>query len=154
MNVKAKNFLVFQGAVESIAMKNPKERTALLEEISGSGALKEEYDRLKAELLKAEEAIQFSLLKKKGIVADRKEARKEKEEAEKYQKLCKDLAAEKVTFFLFKLFHCEQDVSAAKEDLTKKKRELVKIEGRKGKAEEILREKKKDQTKVGKELAK
>jgi len=35
VNVKAKNFLVFQGAVESIAMKNPKERTALFEEISG-----------------------------------------------------------------------------------------------------------------------
>lgn len=35
INVKAKNFLVFQGAVESIAMKNPKERTMLFEEISG-----------------------------------------------------------------------------------------------------------------------
>lgn len=35
INVKGKNFLVFQGAVESIAMKNPKERTALFEEISG-----------------------------------------------------------------------------------------------------------------------
>ncbi|XP_064557352.1 structural maintenance of chromosomes protein 1A-like, partial [Zonotrichia leucophrys gambelii] len=31
--IKARNFLVFQGAVESIAMKNPKERTALFEEI-------------------------------------------------------------------------------------------------------------------------
>jgi structural maintenance of chromosome 1 len=28
--------------VESIAMKNPKERTALFEEISGSGVLKKE----------------------------------------------------------------------------------------------------------------
>lgn len=45
INVKAKNFLVFQGAVESIAMKNPKERTALFEEISNSGALKAEYER-------------------------------------------------------------------------------------------------------------
>ena len=35
INVKGKNFLVFQGAVGSIAMKNPKERTALFEEISG-----------------------------------------------------------------------------------------------------------------------
>lgn len=35
INVKAKNFLVFQGAVESVAMKNPKEMTALFEEISG-----------------------------------------------------------------------------------------------------------------------
>ncbi|KAA0189049.1 hypothetical protein HAZT_HAZT004672 [Hyalella azteca] len=36
INVKGKNFLVFQGAVESIAMKNPKERTLLFEELSGS----------------------------------------------------------------------------------------------------------------------
>ena len=36
-----------QGAVESIAMKNPKERTALFEEISGSGALSEEYEKNK-----------------------------------------------------------------------------------------------------------
>merc|ERR1719158_722519 len=55
INAKAKNFLVFQGAVESIAMKNPKERTALFEEISGSGALKKEYERLKQEVQEAEE---------------------------------------------------------------------------------------------------
>lgn len=34
INVKAKNFLVYQGQVENIAMKNAKERTALIEEIS------------------------------------------------------------------------------------------------------------------------
>ena len=51
INTKAKNFLVFQGAVESIAMKNPKERTALFEEISGSGALKEDYEKVHTQLL-------------------------------------------------------------------------------------------------------
>ena len=51
INVNAKNFLVFQGSVENISMKNPKERTALFEEISGSGSLKKEYDRLKEEMM-------------------------------------------------------------------------------------------------------
>lgn len=32
--VKAKNFLVYQGQVEKIAMKDPKERTKLFEKIS------------------------------------------------------------------------------------------------------------------------
>lgn len=32
--VKAKNFLVYQGEVESIAMKNAKDRTVLFEKIS------------------------------------------------------------------------------------------------------------------------
>jgi structural maintenance of chromosome 1 len=154
INVKAKNFLVFQGAVENIAMKNPKERTALFEEISGSGALKEDYDRLKADMLKAEEDTQFTLQKKKGIAAERKEARMEKEEAEKYHKLREDLAEQQVIFYLFKLFHCEQDIKTAREDITKKQQELGKVERRKEKAEEILREKKKEHTKIGKELAK
>lgn len=32
--MKSKNFLVFQGQVEMIAMKNAKERTAMFEEMS------------------------------------------------------------------------------------------------------------------------
>lgn len=56
-----------------------------------SGALKEEYDRLKSEMLKAEEETNFSYLKKRGVVAERKEAKLEKEEAEKYQRLKEDL---------------------------------------------------------------
>lgn len=38
-------------------------------------------------MLKAEEETQFSYQKKKGIAAERKEAKLEKEEAEKYQRL-------------------------------------------------------------------
>ena len=85
-----------QGAVESIAMKNPKERTALFEEISGSGALKKEYDRLKEEMVKAEEDTQFTYQKKKTLGLERKEAKMEKEEAEKYQKLQDNLADRQV----------------------------------------------------------
>ena len=153
INVKAKNFLVFQGAVENIAMKNPKERTALFEEISGSGALKEEYDRLKAEMLQAEEDTQFTMQKKKGIVAERKEARMEKEEAEKYQKLREDLAEQQVMLYLFKLYHCEQDIKTAKEDITKKQAELAKTERRKETLDDILREKKKEHTSISKDVA-
>ncbi|XP_028174790.1 structural maintenance of chromosomes protein 1A-like [Ostrinia furnacalis] len=91
INVKAKNFLVFQGAVESIAMKNPKERTALFEEISGSGVLKEQYEACRAEVNRADEEAQFSYQKKKGVAAERKEAKFEKEEAEKYTRLKQEL---------------------------------------------------------------
>lgn len=74
-----------QGAVESIAMKNPKERTALFEEISRSGELAQEYDRRKKEMVKAEEDTQFNYHRKKNIAAERKEAKQEKEEV---RKLC------------------------------------------------------------------
>lgn len=49
--------------------------------------LKEEYDRTKAEMLKAEEDTQFNYHKKRNIAAEKKEAKMEKEEAERYQRL-------------------------------------------------------------------
>lgn len=49
-------------------------------------------------MLKAEEETQFSYQKKKGIAAERKEAKLEKEEAEKYQRLKEEYVC---TFFNF-----------------------------------------------------
>ncbi|KAJ8675161.1 hypothetical protein QAD02_010947 [Eretmocerus hayati] len=154
INVKAKNFLVFQGAVESIAMKNPKERTALFEEISNSGALKSEYERLKAEMLRAEEETQFSYQKKKGIAAERKEAKLEKEEAEKYQRLKEEFMEKQVEMQLFKLFHNEQEIESLESSVKKKQHEIEKIEKKREKAEDVLKEKKKESGKLGRELAK
>jgi structural maintenance of chromosome 1 len=76
----------------------------------------------------------------------------EKEEAEKYQILREDLAEQQVVLYLLKLFHCEQDIKTVREDIAKKQQDLGKVERRKEKAEEILREKKKEHTRVGKEL--
>ena len=49
--------------------------------------LKEEYERTKAEMLKAEEDTQFNYHKKRNIAAEKKEAKMEKDEAERYQRL-------------------------------------------------------------------
>ncbi|KYN33787.1 Structural maintenance of chromosomes protein 1A [Trachymyrmex septentrionalis] len=154
INVKAKNFLVFQGAVESIAMKNPKERTALFEEISNSGSLKTEYERLKTEMLKAEEETQFSYQKKKGIAAERKEAKLEKEEAEKYQRLKEEYVEKQIDLHLFRLFHNEKNIENLEVSQKKKQHEIEKVEKKKEKAEELLKEKKKDAAKLGRDLAK
>ncbi|KAJ3663668.1 hypothetical protein Zmor_007900 [Zophobas morio] len=154
INVKGKNFLVFQGAVESVAMKNPKEMTTLFEEISGSGALKEEYDRLKQQMQKAQEEINFAYQKKKGINAERKEARLEKEEADKYARLKDDLNDKLVEHQLFRLYHNEREMKNLENDLKHKQREVEKIEKKKERAEELLKEKKKEQGKFNRELAK
>ncbi|XP_043267117.1 structural maintenance of chromosomes protein 1A [Venturia canescens] len=154
INVKAKNFLVFQGAVESIAMKNPKERTALFEEISNSGALKAEYERLRTEMLRAEEETQFSYQKKKGIAAERKEAKLEKEEAEKYQRLKEEYVEKQVELQLFRLFHNEKEIENLENSQKKKQHEVEKVEKKKEKAEELLKEKKKEAGKLSRELAK
>ncbi|XP_026739403.1 structural maintenance of chromosomes protein 1A [Trichoplusia ni] len=154
INVKAKNFLVFQGAVESIAMKNPKERTALFEEISGSGVLKEQYEACRAEVNRADEEAQFSYQKKKGVAAERKEAKFEKEEAEKYTRLKEELQEQKVELQLFHLYHNEKEIQSNEEDLQHKQSELTKVEKKRQKAEEALKEKKKEAGTAARELAK
>merc|ERR1719210_211499 len=154
INVNAKNFLVFQGSVENISMKNPKERTALFEEISGSGALKKEYDRLKEEMMQAEENTQFTYQKKKNISLERKEAKMEKEEAEKYKKLQDNLGDRQVELQLFKLYHNERQIKENSDEIDARRKDIDKITKKKEKAEEKLKEEKKNQGKSQREFAK
>ncbi|XP_055962977.1 structural maintenance of chromosomes protein 1B isoform X1 [Sorex fumeus] len=108
--VKARNCLVFQGTVESISMKKPKERTQFFEEISASGELIGEYEEKKRRLQKAEEDAQFNFNKKKNVAAERKHAKLEKEEAERYQNLLEELKINKIQLQLFKLYHNEKKI--------------------------------------------
>uniref|UniRef100_A0A8C1STZ8 Structural maintenance of chromosomes protein n=1 Tax=Cyprinus carpio TaxID=7962 RepID=A0A8C1STZ8_CYPCA len=142
--IKARNFLVFQGAVESIAMKNPKERTALFEEISRSGELAQEYDRCKKEMVKAEEDTQFNYHRKKNIAAERKEAKQEKEEAERYQRLKDEVVRAHVQLQLFKLYHNESEIEKLNRELAHRNKEIDKDKKRMDRVEEELKEKKKE----------
>ncbi|KAI7789790.1 structural maintenance of chromosomes 1A, like [Triplophysa rosa] len=142
--IKARNFLVFQGAVESIAMKNPKERTALFEEISRSGELAQEYDRCKKEMVKAEEDTQFNYHRKKNIAAERKEAKQEKEEAERYQRLKDEVVRANVQLQLFKLFHNESEIDKLNRELAHRNKEIDKDRKRMDRVEEELKDKKKE----------
>lgn len=69
-----------QGEVESIAVKKPKERTQLFEQISNSSELAEEYEQKKKKMLQAEEDAQFCYNKRKNVAFERKHAKIEKEE--------------------------------------------------------------------------
>ncbi|KAK7102755.1 structural maintenance of chromosomes protein 1A-like [Littorina saxatilis] len=152
--VKSKNFLVFQGTVESIAMKNAKERTAMFEEISRSGELKEEYEQAKAEMLRAEEDTQFNYHKKKGIAAEKKEAKMEKDEAERYQKLNEQLTEKQLHLQLFRLFHNEREIDEVAEEVTKKNAMMEKEGRRRDRIEEEVKDKKKEQGRSARELTK
>ncbi|XP_060110293.1 structural maintenance of chromosomes protein 1B isoform X4 [Heteronotia binoei] len=158
---RARNCLVFQGEVESIAMKKPKERTQLLEEISNSGELANEYAEKKRVMQKAEEDAQFSYSKKKNVAAERKRAKLEKDEAERYQMLFEELRECKGQLQLFQLYHNEQKISFFKEKLAAK---VMNIETKKiavANAENIIKAKKKglgmlnrDQQHIEKEINK
>ncbi|XP_071960355.1 structural maintenance of chromosomes protein 1A-like [Antedon mediterranea] len=151
--IKAKNFLVFQGAVESIAMKNPKERTALFEEISNSGELRDEYEKRKAGMIKAEEDTQFNYHKKKGIAAERKEAKLEKDEADRYKKLKEDLIERQKEYQLFKLYHNEQDIDRYQDDLKDKARDLDRATRKRESVEDQMKGKKRELGQLQQELA-
>jgi chromosome segregation ATPase len=94
--IKPRNFLVFQGQVEVIATMNPKQRTVLLEKISGSGDLKEDYERLEKELEVSNEDMRKAFTKKKEMAAEEKEAKEDKKLADEYEKCQKDLVCCKI----------------------------------------------------------
>ena len=70
--LKAKNFLVFQGDVESIARKSPKELVEMLEQISASAELREAYDEALKQKEEAEAATIFAYNKQKGFKTERR----------------------------------------------------------------------------------
>ncbi|XP_070936837.1 structural maintenance of chromosomes protein 1B isoform X3 [Macaca nemestrina] len=121
---KGQNCLVFQGTVESISMKKPKERTQFFEEISTSGELIGEYEEKKRKLQKAEEDAQFNFNKKKNVAAERRHAKLEKEEAERYQSLLEELKMNKIQLQLFQLYHNEKKIDFLNTKLEHVKRDL------------------------------
>ncbi|XP_070803001.1 structural maintenance of chromosomes protein 1B [Pituophis catenifer annectens] len=139
---RAKNCLVFQGEVEAIAMKKPKERTQLFEQISNSGELAAEYAEKKRDLQKSEEDAQFSYNKKKNIAAERKRAKLEKEEAEHYQELFEELTEHKKQLQLFRLYHNEQKINFLNNKVAEKTKTIGTKKMAVSRAEETMKAKK------------
>ncbi|CAH2064119.1 unnamed protein product [Thlaspi arvense] len=130
--VKARNFLVFQGDVESIASMNSKELTGLLEQVSGSEELKKEYEELEEKKASAEEKAALIYQKKKTVGAEKKQKKAHKEEAEKHLKLQDELKALKREHYLWQLYNIENDIYKANEDVgaekTNRKEAMGKLE--------------------------
>ncbi|TNN00139.1 hypothetical protein fugu_011385 [Takifugu bimaculatus] len=117
---KAQNCLVFQGTVETIALKEPKERTKMFESISQSKELAAEYIRRKEALLKAKEDTQFHFNKKKSASVERKQMFKDKVEAQRYQALLDELQDKRLQLKLAELHQNERAVSVLSGTLREK----------------------------------
>ena len=89
--IKARNCLVYQGDIDAVATKSPKELTALLEAVSGSGALRAEYEAAEAAKAGAEAATAVAFAKRKGAAAQKKQKKEQKEEAERHTRLADEL---------------------------------------------------------------
>ncbi|KAF9316118.1 Structural maintenance of chromosomes protein 1 [Podila horticola] len=118
--VKAKNFLVFQGDVEAIASQSPKDLTKLIEQISGSLELKQEYDRLQQEQERAVENSTFNFQRKKGINAEIKQYQEQKAEAERFETLQEKKSTLLVNYLVWKLFHIERNITTTEETIVSK----------------------------------
>ncbi|XP_058197124.1 structural maintenance of chromosomes protein 1 isoform X2 [Rhododendron vialii] len=150
--VKARNFLVFQGDVESIASKNPRELTALIEQISGSDELKGDYEKLEEEKARAEEKSTLVYQKKRTIVSERKQKKEQKEEAEKHLRLQDQLKTLKKDHFLWQLWNIANDIEKAEEDADAEKRSQQELVQELSDYEHECSIKKKEQAKYLKEI--
>ncbi|KAI8611046.1 condensin complex subunit SMC1 [Chytriomyces sp. MP71] len=115
--IKARNFLVFQGDVEAVASQSPKDLTRLIEQISGSLELKPEYERLKLLLEKATETSTTNFNKKRGINAEMKVVKEQREEVERYNRLIAARTKEIITHMVWRLFHLEAAVKQVSQSI-------------------------------------
>ncbi|XP_026884598.2 structural maintenance of chromosomes protein 1B isoform X3 [Electrophorus electricus] len=152
--VKTRNCLVFQGAVESIAMMNAKERTKMFERISRSMELAYEYDTKLAALQKAKEDTQFHFNRKRTAAAEKKQVFKDKAEAEKYQALVDELNDNKLQFSLFQLYHNEQSIEAVLESLMQKQEAVAAKKSSLEVFEQAVKTQKKEHGRLMRELQK
>ncbi|BAT95356.1 hypothetical protein VIGAN_08206400, partial [Vigna angularis var. angularis] len=150
--IKARNFLVFQGDVESIASKNPKELTALVEQISGSDECKRDYEQFEEEKGTAEEKSALVYQKKKTVVMERKQKKEQKEEAEKHLRLQQELKSMKREHFLWQLFNIHNDYVKTIKDLEDEERSREGVVKELENFENEASKKKKEQAKYLKEI--
>ncbi|SPO26433.1 probable SMC1 - chromosome segregation protein [Ustilago trichophora] len=108
--VKAKNFLVFQGDVEAVASQGAKELSRLIDQISGSLELKDEYERAKQAQERATDNSTFNFNKRRGINSELKQFREQKSEAEKFERLQSERVQHILNHILWRLFHIDQDI--------------------------------------------
>lgn len=151
--VKARNFLVFQGDIEGIASRNPKELTEFFEEISGSGEMKSDYDRLKKEWEDAKQETMYSFTSRKRINDERKQYNTQIKEADKHKELQEQLRQIKVDKSLFELYHLEQRTELQHESQKSSAKEKAEIDGQVALAEDHVSAKKKEHAKMFKAMA-
>lgn len=152
--IKARNFLVFQGDVESIANQSSQDLTRLIEQISGSLEYKAEYERLQMEQEKAADTSSFNLNRRRGINAEIKQYQEQKREAESYQAKMQERDEAIVTHILWKLFHFQQMMEKNKVEIEKHQHELKEYRRNYEKFSQKLEEAKMEQAKATKSVSK
>ncbi|KDN52242.1 hypothetical protein K437DRAFT_221032 [Tilletiaria anomala UBC 951] len=152
--VKAKNFLVFQGDVEAVASQNSKDLSKLVDRISGSLDLQDEYDQAKAAMEKAVDNSTFNFNKRRGINSELKQFKEQKTEAERYEQLLDEKDAHVLQQILWKLYHLQQNMTTQLETIGEVSEKLDELREAHGVEEHGVISAKKDVAKVQKDMIK
>ena len=150
--IKARNFLVFQGDVEALANKTPRELTRLFEQISGSEEFRPEYERSKAVYDKALDDSSMNFSKKRGLGAELKQVKEQREDVLRYELLLTEKANLQAEFYLWKLFHVEEAARKIGAAIEAKEAELSEAEAAVRRDENAWKEVKKKQARHQKDL--
>ncbi|TMS05701.1 structural maintenance of chromosomes protein 1B isoform X2 [Larimichthys crocea] len=148
---KARNCLVFQGAVESIALKDPKERTKMFESISQSKEYAALYDKRKEALMKAKEDTQFHFNQKKSATIEQKQVHQEKIEAQRYQVLVDELHQNRLQLILAKLYYNEKGTGVLSDALREKQQAAAAMNSKLVDGEQIVKTIKKERGRLTRE---
>jgi structural maintenance of chromosome 1 len=151
--VSARNFLVFQNEVEDIANKSGRALSSLIEEVSGSAELRGDYEAALAQVRKAEQRLQLCSQKKKSIMAEKRQCREHREEAERYNELQRSIAEVKKLRMLFRIFHLEADGAETDENVRRLEREIEALRARRSVVMSELEEQKRGQALARREQA-
>jgi structural maintenance of chromosome 1 len=142
--LKARNFLVFQGDVEALARKTPAELVEVVETIAGSYDLKEEYElALQEKEAAMKESMAFSL-KQKSFKSERRLLKQQKEETEHFQTLMEAKAECQTEYYLWQLYHLDQDRIEREATVQGLEQQLVKLKETEQESAEALKEAKKE----------
>ncbi|KXL43517.1 hypothetical protein M433DRAFT_5544 [Acidomyces richmondensis BFW] len=152
--IKARNFLVFQGDVESIANQNPKDLTRLIEQICGSLEYKAEYERLKTEKERADEDQQHKLQNRRAINGEIKQYQQQKEELDRYENLRREQNRAVLTHVVWKLYHLQRTIEDSTAEIQKRQEELKELKRNVQKYEDRFTQAQTEHAKVGREVSK
>ncbi|CCE80225.1 Piso0_003327 [Millerozyma farinosa CBS 7064] len=122
--IKARNFLVFQGDVEQVASQSPKELTKLIETISGSGELKNQYDELKEESERAREFSNSVFSRRRTLNSESRQYKEQLIEQEEFERKLMEKNDLTKVINLYHLYHNEKKHVEYLEDLESKTHDL------------------------------
>ena len=151
--VKARNFLVFQGDVEALARKTPTQLVQLVDVLSGSAAYQNDYDAALAEQQQRQQATVLQWQTQKGLRQERRLLKQQKLEAERYEKLKQDKRELQTEFYLWQLYHIQQEMEKRQQDLKAAQEHVENLQGQQEQGLEKVKAVKKDLSTIRRKLA-